>query len=58
MGTIINITKRELNGYFSTPVAYVFIVIFLLMAGTHGYTYFLYQQFQCDYGLKKEEMEQ
>ena len=27
------ITKRELQGYFASPVAYVFIVIFLLMAG-------------------------
>jgi len=27
------ILKRELAGYFSTPVAYVFIVIFLLLAG-------------------------
>ena len=27
------IFKRELAGYFATPVAYVFIVIFLLMAG-------------------------
>ena len=26
------ITKRELSGYFSSPVAYVFIVIFLLFA--------------------------
>jgi ABC-2 type transport system permease protein len=25
--------KRELGGYFATPVAYVFIVIFLLLAG-------------------------
>jgi len=25
--------KRELGGYFSTPVAYVFIVIFLILAG-------------------------
>ena len=25
--------KRELGGYFSTPVAYVFIVIFLLLSG-------------------------
>jgi ABC-2 type transport system permease protein len=25
--------KRELNGYFATPVAYVFIIIFLLLAG-------------------------
>jgi len=27
------ILKRELGGYFATPVAYVFIVIFLLLAG-------------------------
>src|SRR3954462_15993773 len=27
------ITKRELGGYFSSPVAYVFIVIFLLLTG-------------------------
>jgi ABC-2 type transport system permease protein len=36
MNSISNIraiTKRELGGYFSSPVAYVFIVIFLLLAG-------------------------
>ena len=27
------ILKRELRGYFTTPVAYVFIVIFLLLTG-------------------------
>lgn len=27
------ITKRELNGYFSSPVAYVFLVIFLVLVG-------------------------
>src|SRR5688500_7054083 len=27
------IAKRELNAYFASPVAYVFIVIFLLLAG-------------------------
>lgn len=27
------IAKRELSGYFASPVAYVFIVIFLLLAG-------------------------
>lgn len=30
---IITIAKRELSGYFSSPVAYVFIVIFLLLTG-------------------------
>ncbi|MGO8701820.1 MAG: ABC transporter permease [Limisphaerales bacterium] len=33
MSNIRAITKRELAGYFSSPVAYVFIVIFLLLAG-------------------------
>jgi len=30
---IFAITKRELSAYFSSPVAYVFIVIFLLLTG-------------------------
>jgi ABC-2 type transport system permease protein len=33
MRNIKAIMKRELHGYFSTPVAYVFIVIFLFMTG-------------------------
>jgi len=33
LGNIKTITKRELSGYFSSPVAYVFIVIFLLLTG-------------------------
>jgi len=33
MGNIITIAKREWRGYFSSPVAFVFIVIFLLLAG-------------------------
>ena len=33
MKNVITIMKRELAGYFATPVAYVFIVIFLLLAG-------------------------
>lgn len=32
-GNIWTITKRELSGYFAQPVAYVFIVIFLLLNG-------------------------
>jgi ABC-2 type transport system permease protein len=32
-GNIIAITKRELTGYFASPVAYVFLVIYLLLAG-------------------------
>lgn len=30
---IKTIAKRELGGYFASPVAYVFIVIFLLLIG-------------------------
>src|SRR3954469_24919773 len=30
---IKTITKRELQAYFSSPIAYVFIVIFLLLCG-------------------------
>ncbi len=33
MQNIWFIMKREFNGYFATPVAYVFIIIFLLLAG-------------------------
>lgn len=31
--SISNVMRRELTGYFSTPVAWVFIVIFLVMSG-------------------------
>jgi ABC-2 type transport system permease protein len=33
MSTLIAILRRELLGYFSTPVAYVFIAIFLFLTG-------------------------
>lgn len=33
MRNTLVVFKRELAGYFATPVAYVFIVVFLLMAG-------------------------
>ena len=33
MSRTLTILKRELKAYFATPVAYVFIVIFLLMTG-------------------------
>jgi len=36
---IRTVFKRELASYFATPVAYVFIVIFLLLAGT--FTFYL-----------------
>jgi ABC-2 type transport system permease protein len=39
MRPVITIFKRELAAYFSTPLAYVFIVIFLALAGS--FTFFL-----------------
>src|SRR5438445_13340341 len=33
MRNVLAITKRELRGYFSSPVAFVFVVIFLMLAG-------------------------
>jgi ABC-2 type transport system permease protein len=33
MGGVLTVFRRELAAYFATPVAYVFIVIFLVLAG-------------------------
>jgi ABC-2 type transport system permease protein len=33
MSTTLSIFRRELKAYFATPVAYVFIVVFLVLAG-------------------------
>lgn len=38
MGGVFTVARRELAGYFATPVAYVFIVIFLMMAGALTFT--------------------
>ncbi|MGK7861439.1 ABC transporter permease subunit [Falsiroseomonas sp. E2-1-a4] len=38
MGGLVTVFRRELAGYFATPVAYVFIVIFLVMAGALTFT--------------------
>lgn len=38
MAGALTIARRELAGYFATPVAYVFIVIFLVMSGTLTFT--------------------
>lgn len=39
MSAVLTILRREMTGYFATPVAYVFIIIFLVMAGT--FTFYL-----------------
>jgi ABC-2 type transport system permease protein len=49
MKNVIAIFKRELKGYFATPVAYVFIVIFLFLTGI--FTFYLggfYERGQAD----------
>jgi ABC-2 type transport system permease protein len=38
MRTVWTIAKRELSSYFTSPVAYVFLVIFLLMTGFFTFT--------------------
>ncbi|MBT8112526.1 MAG: ABC transporter permease subunit, partial [Gammaproteobacteria bacterium] len=49
MRNIITIFKRELGSYFATPVAYVFIVIFLIMSGAMTfYLGNLYERGQAD----------
>ena len=35
---IRTIMKRELSGYFTSPIAYVFLVIFLLLTGFFTFT--------------------
>jgi len=49
MNTLFTICKREFSAYFATPVAYVFIFIFLVMSGV--FTFYLgnfYQRGQAD----------
>jgi ABC-2 type transport system permease protein len=49
MKTMLSIIKREVYGYFATPVAYVFIVIFLIMSGL--FTFYMgsfYERGQAD----------
>lgn len=37
MNGTINVMQRELTGYFATPVAYVFLIIFLVMTGIFSF---------------------
>jgi ABC-2 type transport system permease protein len=49
MNSILTLFERELRSYFLTPVAYVFIVIFLLLSG--AFTFYLggfYERGQAD----------
>ncbi|MGH8166421.1 MAG: ABC transporter permease, partial [Woeseiaceae bacterium] len=49
MSIVAALFRRELRSYFVTPVAYVFIVIFLVLMGT--FTFYLggfYERSQAD----------
>ncbi len=37
MNGTLNVMRRELTGYFATPVAYVFLIIFLVMTGIFAF---------------------
>ena len=39
MSGVAAVFKRELASYFATPIAYVFIVIFLVLAGVFTFFY-------------------
>ena len=39
MSGVLAVFKRELASYFATPIAYVFIVIFLVLAGVFTFFY-------------------
>jgi ABC-2 type transport system permease protein len=49
MNGVVAVMKRELASYFATPIAYVFIVIFLVLTST--FTFYLgnfYERGQAD----------
>ena len=49
MSPTVAIFRRELGSYFATPLAYVFIVIFLVMSGALTfYLGHLYERGQAD----------
>lgn len=51
MNGLCTVCKRELKGYFSTPVAYVFLVIFLAAAGYMTFKAGFYEMRQADMRL-------
>ncbi|HSG66864.1 MAG TPA: ABC transporter permease subunit [Gammaproteobacteria bacterium] len=49
MSSVLAILRRELASYFSTPVAYVFVVIFLTLSGAFAFQFGqLYERGQAD----------
>jgi len=48
MNSFMAVFKRELKGYFATPLAYVFLVIFLFFSGYMAFKEGFYQMRQAD----------
>ncbi len=46
MANVWTIFKRELSGYFSTPIAYVFLIIFVVLSGV--FTFYVGSYFERD----------
>ena len=46
MKNTIVVMKRELNGYFATPVAYVFLAIYLILSGV--FTWYMGSYYERD----------
>ncbi len=40
MKVLFTILKRELKSYFSSPVAYIILVVFLVLSGVFFFLYF------------------
>ena len=51
MNSFSAVLKRELKSYFTTPVAYVFLVVFLFFAGYMTFKQGFYEARQADLGL-------
>jgi ABC-2 type transport system permease protein len=51
MNAFLAVFKRELKSYFATPVAYVFLVIFLFFAGYLPFRQGFYEMRQADLRL-------
>jgi len=49
---ISTVAKRELSAYFESPVAYVFLVIFLLLAGFFTFTFGGFFERRCSPGCR------
>ncbi len=59
MKTVITILKKELKSYFSSPIAYIVLVVFLVLSGIFFFLYlqsFVGSQFDPRYQLFREKL--